>query len=153
VKSGLSLTDISVFNNDGVQAFAGYDETTEPAIILSFRGSRTTENWIQDLDGFLTDYPYCDKCKVHVGMWTTYLSVIEWVRPTVRALLAKYPRAMLQIFGHSLGGGAAVHAAADLYENCGIMPQWIYTFGQPRVGEKHFSTWSSFFYVLSPYYL
>jgi len=54
---------------------------------------------------------------------------------------SKYPTASLRIYGHSLGAALAVHAAGDLAFQYSIYPEFVYTFGQPRVGEKNFATW------------
>ena len=40
--------------------------------------------------------------------------------------------------GHSLGGALAAVAASRLYVERGVVPQGIYTFGQPRTGDYRF---------------
>ena len=43
------------------------------------------------------------------------------------------------VTGHGSGGALAILAAADLANSHAI--DAVYTFGQPRVGNKAFSTW------------
>lgn len=138
--SGISLTGISTMSYDGSRGYVGY-YPKDNAIYVSFMGSHTTQQWIDNVDTFLTGYPYCSSCMVHVGFYKAYLNIVDEVRSNVQYLKTKYSSASLRIFGHSLGGAVAVHCAADLVMQLKFVPEYVYTFGQPRVGDSTFSKW------------
>jgi len=136
--------------NTACSGFVGYDPYANEgkgSIIVSFTGTDPLkiQNWIDDLDFFQitpTDYVAagCVGCKVDRGFYYTYRSVRPYVRAAVAQFRQKYPKAPLEITGHSLGGASAVHALVDLYL-AGHTASLIYTFGQPRVGNPDFAIW------------
>ncbi|KAI2790440.1 Lipase [Penicillium oxalicum] len=107
-------------------------DTTQQQIILSFRGSRTTSNWIANLDTELTSSTLCSGCEVHQGFWLDYQTVAATLKAQIDAALNTYPGYSLVVTGHSLGGALAMLAGLDLNSQ-GYAPT-IYTYGQPRVG-------------------
>lgn len=140
IASGISLTDISILSYEGSRAFVGYN-FKDNVIMITFMGSSNIKNWIDFISFQQTSYPYCSGCMVHVGFYRAYLKLIEEVRSSVNNLKKKYPSTNLQVFGHGLGGAMSVHCAADLVINLAFIPQYVYTFGEPRVGNKQFSQW------------
>jgi len=125
--------------------FVGYD-TIEKAIVVSFAGTDplSITNWIDDIDFIYTSYSPCasEGCYVHQGFYDTYLSVQSQIQTAVLALWNTYGRSTnFQVTGHSLGGAMAAVCAIDFYNTYGIEPQYVYTFGEPRVGNLAFANY------------
>jgi predicted lipase len=137
--SGYSLTNITVHDNKGSRGFWGFDAKTN-SVIVSFRGSNNTINWISNLDTIAVNYPYCDKCLVHAGFYRSWKQINELTINSIVALQAQHAASTIRIYGHSLGGAMAVHCAAELFAK-GYEAQWFYTYGSPRVGNKYFANW------------
>ena len=73
---------------------------------------------------------------MHRGFLAAWLSV----RNNVISTLATWPGKRLFLTGHSLGGALAMLAAADLHIAAAAQEiAGVYTFGQPRVGNKVFA--------------
>ena len=55
-----------------VQVFVGYDQPRN-TIVVSFRGSKTLANWINDMRFAHVDYPFpdCSDCFLHKGFITS----------------------------------------------------------------------------------
>lgn len=101
-------------------------------VLLSFRGTKGTSDWIANLDFLKTRTDYG---KVHTG----FLKAYEAVRDTILAEIFSVPNHKIFITGHSLGGALACIAAADIAElGHGDKINGIYTFGQPRTGNSAF---------------
>lgn len=125
-----------------------YPEDNE--IIVAFSGTDpfNLRMWIDDLDFFKTDYPYCTDigCQVHEGFYKTYLSAVDQIRNLTESYLAQYPTASISCTGHSLGAALASHCAADLYaqfspSHPNLVYTSPYTFGLPRVGDETYANW------------
>ena len=138
------VTNVTVFSsglNKDANGFVAYDSVT-PAIIIAFAGTDplSIEDWIDDIDTIKVKYPAPDcNCSVHQGFYDTYKAVSG----DVWAAVDKYQIAFgknisIQITGHSLGAALAVHAALDGYLNYDVEPQFVYDYGQPRVGDYNF---------------
>ncbi len=84
------------------------------AVVVAFRGSVDTKNWLYNLNTVVTGYPGCTGCQVHLGFYNAYKGVAPLVRQTVERLLGLHRGAKLIITGHSLGGAMAVLCALDL---------------------------------------
>lgn len=72
------LTDTEVVyikKSDGL-AYTGYSSDLN-SIIIAFRGTmpNSVENLLSDGDIVLTNYPYCEGCKVHRGFYEAYLKL------------------------------------------------------------------------------
>ncbi|CBZ36652.1 lipase, putative [Leishmania donovani] len=162
--------DFHVFNiyentSTGNVGYSGVDHDAE-RIVVAFRGTYNTVNWLQNLDFWLTPYPHpgCGKgCKIHRGFYSAYSSLRTQMIEDVLLLHARYPFYTLFITGHSLGGAMAMLAAVELttwnmleadvlgkdVQSRGavspplhLAPVELYTFGEPRVGNGYFSNWS-----------
>lgn len=138
--SGINLTQISTLSYGGSRAFVGY-ESKDNAIYVSFMGSHNIPQWINNIDTVKTKYPHCTGCKVHTGFYKAYLNIVEDVRSNVKKLKQQHSSASLRVYGHSLGAAVAVHCAADLIIALQFTPEYVYTFGQPRVGDDKFYKW------------
>jgi hypothetical protein len=71
-KDGQSLTnfgEVTTFSNKLTltQGFIGYDKALN-LIIVSFRGSHNTENWIEDFTFEKVSYS-CKGCEIHLGFY------------------------------------------------------------------------------------
>ena len=108
-------------------------------IVVVFRGSANLANWISDLNFPRTSaYPKCNGCKVHGGFYKAWQGLQDDVVHEVVSLTSKMPKAKLYITGHSLGAALAVLAAADLHYTWSLNVDFVFTFGEPRVGNQAF---------------
>ncbi|KAK9460412.1 Alpha/Beta hydrolase protein [Lipomyces oligophaga] len=120
-------------------------------ILLVFRGTQTFTNWLTNIDTLQIPYKStsmpCPGCTVHRGFYTSYVDTKDYITPTLKDLIKKYPEYSLLVTGHSLGGAIAVLAGADLL-GMGYKPE-ITTFGQPRVGNSRFADFFDFLVLSS----
>ncbi|KAK7201511.1 lipase [Novymonas esmeraldas] len=151
----------------GNVGYSGMDHDSE-RIVVAFRGTFNTANWIQDLDFWSMPYPHpgCGpSCTIHRGFYKAYDSVRPQLIQDVLAMHTRYPTYSLFITGHSLGGAMAVLAAIEFTtwnlpkapealadgvrgrhaapEPSHLVPVELYTFGEPRVGNVFFTNWST----------
>ena len=111
-------------------------------IIVSFRGSSNLENWIADFtfDKVKLTWPGVPEgIKVHQGFLESYMSLRTAVKKWVIEATKDCPTCAIHVTGHSLGAAEAVLCVADL-RLAGFKPA-MWTYGQPRVGDKEFSSW------------
>jgi len=130
--NGWGLSKFKFFNVDNTQAFlAGDDET----IILAFRGTepKNLQDWMTDLDMDFEDGP---GGRVHGG----FLGALNVVWKDIRDTLSEFQNngQSLWVTGHSLGAALATLAVAKMGERDKPVHS-LYTFGQPRVGDKTFA--------------
>ena len=76
---------------------------SQSAIYVIFRGSTSIQDWVNNLDAVLTDYPRCSGCEVHKGFYKAQQGVIGAVTGYVQTLKSKYPSYTVIVTGHSLG--------------------------------------------------
>lgn len=106
------------------------------ALLIAFRGTEVAKikDWFTDL--MVTEVPApIGTGKVHKG----FAAALSAVWPQLTHALSELHegQAPIWITGHSLGGALAVLAAAQLHS---VQPvQGLYTFGQPRVGDREFA--------------
>jgi len=115
-----------------------------------FRGTRDLRNWMSDLDCRLR-IADCGLGEVHDGFECALASVEE----ELDEVMERWSGGVKNVFfaGHSLGGALAMLAAARMAvtrrvsggspETTGGSPvlPWVYTFGQPRVGNGAWARW------------
>ena len=142
---GIDFVSPQIVKNDtnSVFGYIGYSPEYN-RIIIAFRGSVDTANWIMNLKTTRTSYPLCDGCSVHVGFNQGFNSIKVQVEAIVENLFGKYPSASIYLTGHSLGGALTVMAAAHLQSRYGKVDQ-LYTMGQPRVGNDVFAAFMTQF--------
>ncbi len=139
------------FNNKGRDTQA-YMFRTEQFMVLAFRGSQEPKDWLTNVTTHLRNFTVCRdgvttmssyKGRVHTGFFLAW-AIIE---RSVLSQISKWRSQMhaegktlppLYITGHSLGGALATMAAASLSDN-GVTVAGVYTFGQPRVGDRTFA--------------
>ena len=142
--------DFRYFNNRGRDTQA-YMLRTDHFMVLAFRGSQEPQDWLTNfttqLRGFtiqkdgvtaLSSY----KGRVHTGFFLGWAIIEESVLAQIsrwqKDFASKGKRLPpLYVTGHSLGGALATIAAAGLVDNS-IDVAGVYTFGQPRVGDRTF---------------
>ncbi len=113
-----------------------YMIANEEIVILAFRGTekKVIQDWLTDLNFKLVKGPFSFG-RVHKGFNTALGHVWKDIRKVLKRL--KTNKQSLFITGHSLGGALATLAAARFIERH-VYVDGLYTFGQPRVGNKNF---------------
>lgn len=151
-KNNMIRYNFRYFNNKGRDTQA-YMFRTSQFMVLAFRGSQDHQDWLTNFttqlrnftirkDGITSVSSY--KGRVHTGFFLAWASIEKSVLLQIhrwkRELIAQgQVMPPLYITGHSLGGALATMAAAALVDN-GIRVDGVYTFGQPRVGDRTFVT-------------
>lgn len=129
---------VSEFENTVVADNTGFIavDDVNRLVVLTFRGSVSRSNWVEDrkLDRVHTDL--CRECHIHRGFWESWVEVRDTVRDNVKRTLNDHKDYRLAITGHSLGGAIATLAAADLRKDNNDLAQRteLFTYGSPRVG-------------------
>jgi hypothetical protein len=116
-----------------------------------FRGTRDLRNWMSDLDCRLR-IADCGLGKVHDGFERALASVEEELKEAMEGWSGGVKR--IFFCGHSLGGALAMLAAGRWEDRrvSGGTPDtptgtftlskaWVYTFGQPRAGNRAWAQW------------
>ena len=108
-------------------------------VVLSFRGSASQQNWIENLKFGQVCTDLCPHCGVHHGFWEQWKGMSLMVISNMVAATAAHPDYRVIVTGHSLGGAVASLAAADLRKNSSHLMDHteLFTYGSPRVGNVH----------------
>ncbi|WP_195576515.1 lipase family protein [Paenibacillus sp. 1001270B_150601_E10] len=115
----------------------GFIIESENTIIIAFRGTSSTSDWISDLRASQVRFKALDKHScTHRGFTEIYNSARTSIK---KQLLGLSPHKSLMVTGHSLGGALACLCAADLSCNTYYQEPVVYTFGAPRVGNPSFA--------------
>ncbi|WP_138495855.1 lipase family protein [Paenibacillus pinistramenti] len=106
-------------------------------LILAFRGTVSTTNWIADMLASQKRFKYIkEPVLTHRGFTSIYASA----RDELLAALARLPSGKpLFITGHSLGAALAALGALDIAVNSAFKHPFLYTYGSPRVGDPSFA--------------
>lgn len=127
---------------DGTQCFI---MSNEEIIVVSFRGTDSPEDWITNLDFKLIDAPL--KGKVHQGFDSSLTNIWPIIKRTIASFRDSKAKS-LWFTGHSLGAALATLAVARFREEDRAV-DGLYTFGQPRVGDREFAR--NFNFDFKPY--
>ena len=149
--AGFAGVQASAFSSTGLYAqsgFVAYDphDGPEGSLVVALTGTDPLKiaEWIDDIDTVSVQYPACAGCKVHQGFYENYKSVHADMRVLIDGFAAEHPRAPLWVTGHSLGAAVAYHAAVDLMQGAHARRlRGVYTYGQPRVGNSNFASWTA----------
>ena len=128
------------FDNDDTQGFVA--ESNE-AIVVAFRGTQPNRpmDWFVDLRATRGHWDHSIG-EVHDGFYRALRKVWGVALPKGEVLprrLVNRGSKTIWITGHSLGGALAELCAAQAMFVSKIPVQGVYTFGQPRVGNKDFA--------------
>lgn len=117
----------------------GFILESDDRIILAFRGTSSTTDWVSDAIASQRKYRCVkDMGLVHRGFSAIYDSARPVIIPALNRLSA-VRRRRLFVTGHSLGGALATLSAPDASENGGFPQPIVYTFGSPRVGDPEYA--------------
>ncbi|KAJ2372169.1 hypothetical protein IW150_004252 [Coemansia sp. RSA 2607] len=111
-------------------------------IIVSFRGSAEFGDWVEDFTTSFVDWPRSGAgTQVGMGYLEGYRIAKPLIIRTVMELANSYPEYEIIATGHSLGGARAAMFVADISENySNILSRLrLYTYGQPKCGDKGFA--------------
>lgn len=111
-----NATTISEFENTiktDDTGFVAIDDMHK-VIVLAFRGSRSTKNWLANLNWAKKSTDLCDGCAVHHGFWEAWTEARPVVVPKILEAVQMRPDYSLVVTGHSLGAAIATLAAANL---------------------------------------
>lgn len=105
-------------------------------LILALRGTEQSKlrDWITNLKFIITDHPWG---KVHKGFSDALDLIWNQIEKSIKEF--RDNKQPLWITGHSLGGALATLAASRCFIRRIGRLYGVYTFGQPRVGNKQFS--------------
>ncbi|REE66963.1 triacylglycerol lipase [Paenibacillus taihuensis] len=124
-------------------SFAGNEEPfgfvieSPQAVVLAFRGTSSTTDWVTDMIAQQTAFKPLSKKSVmtHRGFTEVYMSA----RDQIFRLLDQVPSDKpLFVTGHSLGGALATLASLDIAVNRKPDTIITYTYGAPRSGDPAF---------------
>lgn len=128
----LGFSDVCTIDVAGVQAFCA---ANAKVLLVCFRGTDSKADWLADAMAAKVNYGYDHK--VHTGFLRTLKVIDQQVKDFILPR-AKYfqPRTLI-ITGHSLGAGMATLFASNMF----VEPDYVITFGSPRVGDAAFCKW------------
>ena len=150
LKNSFIRHNFRYFNNRGRDTQA-YMLRTEQFMVLAFRGSQEPKDWLTNVTTQLRNFTIRKngvdtlssyQGRVHTGFFLAWASIEQ----SVVSQISRWEKELTEkgetlppiyITGHSLGGALATMAAAALSDN-GINVTGVYTFGQPRVGDRTF---------------
>ncbi|KAJ7926905.1 Alpha/Beta hydrolase protein [Mycena leptocephala] len=121
-------------------------DNTRKEIVVSFPATNDLADVITDMKfrsvlfispGIPLDM--ADRLSVHRGFLAVYNVVAQTVLDGVKAEFAEHPAYTIVVTGHSLGGAIASLAAPALKSEHPIAAIKLFTFGQPRVGNRKFA--------------
>lgn len=125
-------TDVRFFDDDGTQCFMARNDDH---IIVAFRGTELSDKNDIIYDGMIWPKRGMKQGWVHAGFAKACDQVWSSVQQTLDIWVEEYDMADKVIFtGHSLGGAIAVVCAARSKYVADV-----YTYGQPRVGNKKYT--------------
>lgn len=115
----------------------GYILESPEQIIIAFRGTSTTIDWVSDMIASQKRFNYIpEDTLTHRGFTDIYASARLGI---IAALSRMSTDKSLFITGHSLGAALATLCAIDMAVNTPYTSPHLYTYGSPRVGDPSFT--------------
>ncbi|WP_245640107.1 lipase family protein [Paenibacillus dakarensis] len=106
-------------------------------IIIAFRGTISTTDWISDLIASQKRFNFLlEDTLTHRGFTDIYASARAGIFSSLSTMSQDKS---LFITGHSLGAALATLCAADIAANTPFISPSLYTYGSPRVGDPDFA--------------
>eukprot|EP00924_Labyrinthula_sp_SR-Ha-C_P004373 snap_masked-scaffold_3-processed-gene-21.48-mRNA-1 protein AED:1.00 eAED:1.00 QI:0/-1/0/0/-1/1/1/0/307 len=135
------LDNRRVFNGGDDKAILGYD-SAEDRIVVAFRNTQDSAQFLTNLDLDLVVPPYCSSCRVGESFLNAFYEVGQDVLDAINDLSNQVGTNDILLTGHSLGGAMMHHCAGFLRQIYGNRFNIVgYTFGAPRVGNDDFADW------------
>jgi len=137
--SGFVVKDVVSNIKSDIQGYIGILPSTK-TIYITFRGSSSIRNWIEDVEIKKVDYttfPTCN-CKVHKGFYHSTLGIIDQISEKIKLLKLRYFDYNIIVTGHSYGAAVSQLIAMELL-SLGIESS-VYNFGQPRIGDSVYAS-------------
>jgi hypothetical protein len=137
------ILNCDAFPTDHCSGFTAVSHS-DKAIIMSFRGTQGFLQLVTESSEaiFANKTAFITGGQVSEYFFNGFNDVwIKGMKDDILTLKNKYPDYDLWATGHSLGGAMASLAAATIVKS-GILPGskvYLYTFGQPRTGDKTFA--------------
>lgn len=135
--------DFSVVHNFRAKSMGGISEPfgfileSPQEIIIAWRGSSSTTNWLSNMNAAQKKFKYIkEDCLTHRGFTDIYSSAREEILSILGTLS---PEKTLYVTGHSLGGALATLCAIDIAANSAYKSPRLYTYGSPRAGDPAFA--------------
>lgn len=115
----------------------GFILESSQEIIIAFRGTSSTTDWISDLIASQKKFQYIlEDTLTHRGFTDIYSSA----RMGIFSALSRLSQdKILYITGHSLGAALATLCAIDIAANTPYISPNLFTYGSPRVGNPNFA--------------
>ncbi|MNI18443.1 Lipase (class 3) [compost metagenome] len=115
----------------------GFILQSQQEIIIAFRGTSSTNDWISNVLASQKRFKYVkEDCLTHRGFTGIYSSARSEIFSTLSMLS---PDKTLYITGHSLGGALATLCAIDVAANTNYVSPCMVTYGSPRAGDPAFA--------------
>nr|WP_188540824.1 lipase family protein [Paenibacillus segetis] len=115
----------------------GFILQSQQDIIIAFRGTSSTTNWISNVLASQKRFKYIKvDCLTHRGFTGIYSSARSEIISRLSTLSSDKT---LYVTGHSLGGALATLCAIDIAANTTFNSPNLFTYGSPRVGDPDFA--------------
>ncbi|WP_394201485.1 lipase family protein [Shewanella waksmanii] len=122
----------------------GFIASKEDDVYISWRGTSTAKEWIEDGKFEQIVCPYLpDNVKVHLGFNQLYTTTALTQSPrevVIDYLSKRQIKGSIYVTGHSLGAALATLNALDIHTNTSCKNVKLYSFASPRVGEPRFAS-------------
>jgi pimeloyl-ACP methyl ester carboxylesterase len=119
-----------VYGSANIESAEAHVQVTrlDECFVVAFRGTKNIRDVLTDADAWRENIK---GCSVHKGFYASLTTVFS----RVEAAVNQNPNLPVIITGHSLGGALAALAAY----RCQWNVHSVYTFGQPRTGDRNFA--------------
>ena len=132
------VTDQTIDDATDTYGYVGY---TPEEVVVAYRGSSSTLNWMADLEFIEVSFNGSSKVKVHSGFYKAWRGLRpETLSYVQQALAACKTCKRIVCTGHSLGAAISGLAAIDLAATLAPFPVVMNNFGMPSTGNAAFAT-------------